>query len=319
VPNGGFESGSIAPWVVDLSPLPDLSNVTIVSPGSTSNYAVQLSSGYSANIAQSDIRVCPATNYSISFDYNVIAADSSCAINVQASHTKFHTMSFNVPSAAGDWSTGAFYYPVNTAHSFTLAVEVGCDLRDTSATVLFDNFAIKPLGSLDPPGCPRTLDITNGGFDSGALAPWVVESSSTGPTSYALVSPGYQSAYALQLTYPTTINGDWEITQPFHGLCVDYNYTVSFAVNWVDYTSPYHGPSDGCTLSVIPSNCVAAPNAVYFYPGTSGWQENSFTCSAMNNRPSTFIVGVSCVLDEGQPAIPAFSVLLDGFAMAATP
>ncbi|MCJ1384921.1 hypothetical protein MMC17_008039 [Xylographa soralifera] len=320
IPNGGFDSGSLVPWNVDRVD-PTNSSVTLVSPGNDSPYAVQLSAAYGAALTQNSIPLCQATNYSISFDYKVTEASSICTLYVTAKRTNRHKSTVSVPMVLGDWTTASLTYSDYTSQLFTILTLLDCNFDTTHATVLVDNFTITPIGSIEPPGCPLAVDVENGDFETGLLAPWTPANVSENPPSYSIVSPGYNSEYALQLAVPTTTQTVLYFLGQADGLCLAYEYTFSFALNWEDYDYPDTGfdsiteMSYGCALYVRPYACTKEQDPIYPPNVTSGWQEYSFTCLAGDITQPLIQVLLDCETEYDEPAIPAFDLQLDGFSV----
>ena len=320
IPNGGFDSGSFDPWTVDRTDPTD-SSVTLVSPGYDSPYAVQLSAAYGIALAQSSIPLCQATNYSISFEYKVTEASSICALYVTAKHSNRHKSGVSVPMVLGDWTTASLTYNDYTSQVFTILTALDCDYDTTHATVLVDNFTITPIGSIEPPDCPRPVDIENGDFETGLLAPWTPANVSENPPAYSIVSPGFNSEYALQLDVPTTTDTVLYFLGRADDLCLDYEYSFSFALNWGGYDYPDTGFSNitetsyGCAFYVRPYACTKQGPAYYPPNVTSGWQEYSFTCLARGSTQPNIQILLDCETEYDEPAIPAFSLQLDGFSV----
>ena len=320
IPNGGFDSGSLDPWNVDQVEPTD-SSVSLVSPGNDSPYAVQLSAAYGAALMQTSIPLCQATKYRISFDYKVTEASSICTLYVTAKRSNRHTSTVSVPMVLSDWTTASLTYSDYISQVFTILTILECSFDTTHATVLVDNFTITPIGSIEPPDCPRAVNIENGDFETGLLAPWTPANVSENPPAYNIVSPGYNSEYALQLDVPTTNETSLSILGRADGLCLDYEYTFSFALNWGGYDYPDTGFSNitensyGCAIFVTPYACLTQQPPFYPPNVTSGWQEYLFTCLAVGSTQPVIQILLDCETEYDEPAIPAFSLQLDGFSV----
>lgn len=92
IQNGGFESGSLSPWVYQSQV--GRSGYSIVSPGSSiygGNYAyaadlISPNYPYAGTVSESlsqTLNTCPGTNYSVSVDYKVGSnSGGSCKVNL---------------------------------------------------------------------------------------------------------------------------------------------------------------------------------------------------------------------------------------------
>jgi hypothetical protein len=323
VPNGGFESGSLSPWVQDLQPVPSgaPSTLKIIECGYNSSHALQMSLGYSAEIHQTNIPTCEATIYIVSFAYKIVNATATCRITATASTTPYNSYSRTInPLLPGGWSIATFNYHSTVALPYSLSFKLVCPYEESSATILLDDIQIKTSCSLASNGCPKSIGWTNGGFDNGQFAPRTAtrESGNFGnPPQYMVISPGYQSPYALQLDFAETNFTDWFFQQNFPNLCDWYQYNVSFALNWVNYTGPASNGNNGCTLLVLEQRCAGGPTDGHYYASSnSGWQEYSYMCLANKNKKGSIDVQMECT--DAEP-IPAFAVQLDNFNIQLRP
>ena len=93
IQNGGFESGSLSPWVESAGV--GQSSYSIVSPGSTKpgggNYAYSANLNtpnypYAGTVSESlsqTLNTCPGTNYSVSVDYQfVYSQQGTCSLSL---------------------------------------------------------------------------------------------------------------------------------------------------------------------------------------------------------------------------------------------
>ena len=320
IPNGGFETGSLSPWVQVLTSGAK-SSATVVSGGDNSNYAVQLSVGYGAAIRQKQISTCVATNYTIEFNYKVISSTAGCSIYATAGADQYDQQGASVPQLQpGNWQTASLEFDSDLDQSYTLEVGLGCEEAGQNAVVLVDNIQAIDSGSLDPPGCPGTVSIVNGGFDNGDLSSWTQGPDNNDPihsTQPKFISPGYDnSAYALELDFPAANYSDFLIAQYFQDLCVGYNYEVSLAINWLDYTGVQSNEYVGCKVGVLLQSCDASyPEGQFYATSTPGWQQVTYQCQADQNVQGELIVEVLC--DDDNAEQPAFTVQLDDFSVQA--
>ncbi|KAE9375858.1 hypothetical protein N431DRAFT_370750, partial [Stipitochalara longipes BDJ] len=161
-----------------------------------------------------------------------------------------------------------------------------------------------------PTGCPASVGIENGNFDSGQFAPWATPSRSPVSPTISIVSPGYNTAHALQLEFPAANVTSWFFLQDIGLQCEGAQYFTSFAVNWLNFS--IHGDPDTnwCNLDVGSSYCFDPYPGVYNATNTPGWQYHSFICTARKTGYSTLIIDIGC---EATYDIPAFTWQLTDF------
>ncbi|MCJ1388624.1 hypothetical protein MMC18_001471 [Xylographa bjoerkii] len=121
------------------------------------------------------------------------------------------------------------------------------------------------------PACTPVPAITNGGFETGALAPWSVDQESAWGWTFGTVqSPGHASAYAFTASLapnPNHASGYSSILllQNLH-TCPGRNYSIAF-----DVTFEYATPGE-CDVQVsVPYGGVDDPSGVNFVPPSGGW------------------------------------------------
>jgi hypothetical protein len=169
-----------------------------------------------------------------------------------------------------------------------------------------------------PTGCPAPVSIENGNFDSG-LTPWSTPSADPTQPTISIVSPGYNSANALQLEFQAANVTSWWLEQDVGLQCEGSQYFTSFAVNWLNFSlrGEPDNHSNFCDLEVGSSYCYPTPGTIqYPYPGgynassTPGWQNHSFTCTAQKSGYATIDISVGCIASY---IIPAFTCQLTNF------
>jgi hypothetical protein len=322
VRNGGFESGSIKPWIEFLRPVPGQANSTlkIVEGGYKSSHALRMEVGYVAQIKQKDIPTCESTIYTVSFAYKVLNATATCIIRTTAnSSTSNVYQSIVSPLLPGDWTTDRLKFHSELAVPYDLRIALVCQYEDSSATILLDDIQVKATGSVAAKGCPKPVSIPNGGFDHGQIGPWSAVGNEN-PPQLAIVSPGYKSPYALELDYAESNFTMSYAEILFNGTCEGYEYNVSFALNWVNYTGPASNRNTGCSLGVSVNPCVPTESDVNVYVASStpGWKEHSYVCLADTNNEGSIFVEMSCST-KNHTLIPAFAVQVDNFSFRLLP
>ena len=198
-----------------------------------------------------------------------------------------------------------------------------CENANQTASALVDNIAIAPVASLEPPGCPHPpVTPPNGNFESGVLAPW----SFTGNRpDYEIVSPGYKSKHALKIDMPSNLTY-WTLEQQVENeFCLAYNYTVSFAINWGNYSFNPIQKGDGCAFYVDPRYCFdglsSGSSVKAFNPPTtpnSGWQTESFTCLPTRAKHIPWLLFMECQYNGDGPVAP-FTLQFDQLSVTSTP
>lgn len=187
--------------------------------------------------------------------------------------------------------------------------------------------AIAPLGVASAStdlsaraGCPYQVGITNGGFETGKVAPWATppHDPGTNPPRLKIVSPGYKSQHALEMNFAASNETNWTFLQGQSGKeCMGYSYTISYAYNWVNYSGPESGPENGltgCKLDVLTSYCDREGN--HYATCESGWHHHTFTCLntySCGPAGAEFVIEVSC--ENGNTTIPPFTLLMDSISI----
>jgi hypothetical protein len=320
IPNGGFERGSLNPWTSHIEALPTgyEGSVAIVPGGYKSEHAVQLNAGYSVEIEQRFLPTCEVTAYTISFAYKVLNSTSAkvCELYARASHTRFLSFGKSIPlHEGGGWQTNAFEYYSNLITGYTLVFGVQCNRLNNSASILLDDIQVTSAGSLARQGCPKTINLPNGGFDTGQIAPWVPSNfTKENAPKYKIVSPGYKSPYAFEMDFPASDFTDWYFGLDFDRLCDGSYYNVSWAINWVNYTGPLGSPAGECSVSVLVDGCGPLNSSAYSSSATTtpGWVQYSYVCQSGVNGRSNLDVDVTC---DSEAVIPAFALRMDSFSI----
>jgi len=110
---------------------------------------------------------------------------------------------------------------VDDVTSTTDVYIVETSVSDATLTVSTSTTTVSTVTCTDP--------VSNGGFDTGSISPWVPRAGQG--SSYSIVSPGYDSSpYALQITFPAS--GDFSISQNLV-VCPGVTYDYSLWVNLV--------------------------------------------------------------------------------------
>ena len=323
IPNGGFERGSLNPWssFVQVLPTGYEGSIAIVPGGYKSEHALQLDVGYAAQIEQKHLPTCEVTAYTISFAYKILTPNSTkaCELYAHASNTKFNEFGIIIPlqqdGNGSGWQTNAFEYYSNLETGYTLAFGIECDRKNTYASILLDDIQITSAGSIARQGCPKTVGLTNGGFDTGHIAPWVPSKpTKENAPKYRIISPGFESAYAFEIDFPAANITDWGFIIDFDRLCEGSYYEVSWALNWVNYTGPLGLPTGYCSVTVLAAGCGPLNDTNYDTYATTmpGWVQHSYVCQSGQNGRSTFSAGLSC---RSEDVVPAFALRLDSFSL----
>jgi Carbohydrate binding domain len=329
IPNGGFESGSLGPWVPHLGSSD--ASIKVVSPGNGSAHAVQLHGGYTAGIQQQHIPLCPGYEYQVFVDYKVISANDTCVLHLAAEHGN-HSIANNIFLEAGDWTTWSGYYIDEHSDDFVLGAQLRCvQQANTQATVLLDNWRVEQTRYVNQSDCPIPIPVVNGGFESGSINPFSTSSTAGGPGTggnASIVTPGYESNYALQVEMiPDKTQPIWFGLNlfPFQTACINDLNIFSMAVNWVNWDGPtgtidpFNSTQRGCAMMVNIVECIFSNKRDYafIFPTTDpGWRNYSFSCER-KSRSSDFTIGVQCNTGEnGGPAIPPFTMLWDDIFVA---
>jgi hypothetical protein len=324
IPNGGFESGALGPWMPHYGPNND-STITIVAPGRNSRYAVQLHANNQTGINQLQIPLCPGFQYEISVDYKVLNADDYCYLVFNAAHGN-HTSYLKdrvFDLTPGDRVTTSYFYADIESDAFAVRGHLWCP-ESSEATVLLDNWSVRQYRAANASHCPVPIPVDNGDFESGSLAPWTTFAGTGGTAE--VVTPGYQSEHAVQVTiFPdprSVVQTSYGVAyEPFDDACIKtFNDTISLASNWLDYTGPVNATDPysltqlGCWALVNMLGCIFNhhyPDSAWT-PATNqaGWTYHSFACIRKSHR-SDLNVFVQCNPNNQGPPIASFSVLFD--------
>lgn len=323
VPNGGFEGGALKPWAGTVHPVPGggtASSLRIVPGGyNHSGHALQMTVGLSARIEQA-IHSCQAATYTASFAYKVVNASATCHIVASAVG---YTDNLNPLIDGGGWTHSAFNYTNTDGGPVTLAFALRCPYEDTGATILLDDIGVVTTGSVADPGCPRAVSITNGGFDSGQLAPWTDDSSPVeDPPSVQVVAPGFAgTSHALALSFPRTNYSSALIRNNFTHLCDTFQYNISFALNWGNYSGPNGDSNNGCGIAVGALNCDNAlvGEPIFYAVRQSGWHDHTYLCRADGNGASIVDIMATCEVELNHTPIPAFAMQVDSISIKLVP
>ena len=180
------------------------------------------------------------------------------------------------------------------------------------------------------PGCPSPLGLVNGGFESGKIAPWSLDSNSNPTDKQHIVSPGFNgSKHALQVDFVSANITEYDISQTTTGMeCFGYYYNISYAWNWVKYSGP-EGPGSGpdgdydyCAFSVYTGYTGGAPR--HYGTRTPGWHHHSYVTRDIYShcKPafSAFLADVTCVgPNGGNGYLPPFSIQFDALHIQTAP
>jgi len=139
---------------------------------------------------------------------------------------------------------------------------------------------------------------------------WQTPSRSTINPTISIVSPGYNSAHALQLEFPAANVTSWFFLQGIGLQCEGAQYFTSPAVNWLNFSIQGDPDTNWCNLDVGSSYCFEPYPGIYNATNTSGWQYHSFICTARKTGYATLVIDVGC---EATYDIPAFTWQLTDF------
>jgi hypothetical protein len=141
VANGGFESGSFAPWIVNGE------GASVVAGGSYgSGFAARLDyDGDSVNaplVTQPFVPVCPASNYSIGVDYRSPFTTPTCTFSLGFG-VETPTYVY-VPLDETDWTHYTFDAPSYAEAYAMIFTGIDCEHSgdEPNATVFLDNFTV---------------------------------------------------------------------------------------------------------------------------------------------------------------------------------
>ncbi|MCJ1381659.1 hypothetical protein MMC17_004770 [Xylographa soralifera] len=314
VPNGGFDTGFFAPWTPQaVAPYTFLS---IVSPGYNSTYCLQVTELNTQKahvpVLKQRVPICPATLYRLSFSYQIPYSAPGCSISVFA-RDGGNVAGFSANITPTPWTLASFNFSAHITTDLTLIIELPCEGTVRNATAFIDSVALTAVASLEPTGCPKKVQLLNGGFDSGALAPWAVEAfATTDNLAVSLVEGGYNaSAYALQVALQPSNYSNVQIDHPVGSLCLAYNYTFAMAYQFVNYTRETF-PVDECLLAVVVEGCFG--NSPIYRPETGGWRHVRWTCEARKSGETYLAVTARCGTGSAE-LLPVVTLLLDAFEM----
>ncbi|MFF7468920.1 carbohydrate binding domain-containing protein [Streptomyces sp. NPDC008092] len=175
--NAGFETGALSPWTQASG---NSSSVTAANARTGSDALTTAASGSGANQALTGLS--PGTTYLLTGWAKVATAGETLAIGVKnfggtETYTNIATTSYS--QAAVLFTTGS---------SSTTATVYCWKNAGGSGAGYCDDLAVEPLSS-------ATNAVTNPGYETGALTPWV---QSTGTASSVVASNARSGTYALQ-------------------------------------------------------------------------------------------------------------------------
>ena len=176
--------------------------------------------------------------------------------------------------------------------------------------------AATSTSTISQPGCPSPISLTNGGFESGKIAPWTLLTNSNPTTKQQIVSPGDQSNYALEVNFAAASLTEYSLSQQTTGKeCFGYYYNTTYSWNWLNYTGPEGNGPSYCAFSAYTGYCE--DNVPQHYATrTPGWHHHSYICRDIYShcKPAyaSFVADVTCV-GENNTVLPAFTMLIDAF------
>jgi hypothetical protein len=291
-------------------------SVTIVSPGSSSNFAAELYFGGQSQVGPSitqSIPVCPGSNYSIGFDYSVPATVEGCNLVVF-----FGPRNVPGPGSAEinmtetTWTHYSFPAVTFAGATFTVGAQIVCNSPSNlpTATALVDNFSVQLIpGTTVREGCPLNVTMENGGFEDGSLKLWerpTRPDTLSSNVNYSVVSPGLYSNYMFQADFHN-INTPSTLSKMFlqrnnYQMCLGYNYSYLFAYRFKNYDDHY---PQLCSLEFESSACAQysgpTPKNTLTLPSTSTWIYAEFRCRATSNVENGFGFSVTCQSGTGPP------------------
>jgi hypothetical protein len=337
IANGGFESGSFAPWVPAAGP--GVSETVVAGGAGGTKYAARLDFDAGAPgsplIKQPYIPVCPASNYSIGFVYRVPYTAPNCIVRLGFGVESY--VFADIPLNETNWRHYSFDAPSFADTYGILIAFIDCEPdaagKQSNGTVFLDSFSIEPIpGTTEYPGCPRPVGIANGGFEEG-FQDWTGIASPN--VNYSVVSPGYGpgSKYLFQADFypPADPSDDTHLTvrRYDYNLCIAYNYTFSFDYRFENYDYAHHPRY--CTIQFQATACGLFPpggnTIAKNYPPKNNWTHAEYNCRGQvpgyplapgQNDLSFF---VNCEDSAGIAAYnyTKFSVQLDNVAIKQRP
>ena len=328
VPNGGFESG-----FTDWETYTTGNQQVVLGNGDNSSTAAHMvmleyhGQTGGPTLLRPMLPVCPAVIYELTFDYKINQKQDNCELWLGYNDADPPPKPFGTVPLAGPpgialnrttpWITGALnissYY--NTQVWFSAGLACDSTVLAPNASVFFDNFSIRPVGAIELDGCPLPAGVVNGGFESGKLSPWMnVGSASQTNVTHAVVAPGHNSNYMLQIDFagPITHYTTFALQHLQTYRCLAYHYTISFDYLFTNLTDQ---PTGAATLSIDFGQCYNAqspPVSVLYVDPVANWTHVVFHCQSRVNEGHDFLE-LLVETDEYLPSIPGFRLFLDNF------
>ena len=269
--NPGFQTGSLSPWgVYNPNETEVLTNFSVVqepvfeTPPAWRLRVAQYEqeSTYSQpRLQQADLPICPCWQYSVSFEYLVERGYPQSELTVGPTGNQelaAAQVQFDEPTMG--WLQASALCNVTFVSSVNMDIGLSTNYQPPAGgtdgpIVLVDNVSMTPVQSLIAPGCPHEpAPLANANFASGALAPWVLNTTSgLAQAEVVATDPGEGQPYALRIGWNQTTVGP-TILHPVKEVCMGYVYIYELAFNVVKPLVPaskydqsaYYFLMDGC-------------------------------------------------------------------------
>jgi hypothetical protein len=248
--NGGFETGALSPWQSSGA------SVTVVTSAHSGGYSVQLgsTSPTSGDSSVAQTFTAPSNAAELSFWYFPRCLDSSITYAWATVTLVDNTTGVSTTVLPKVCTNTEVWTYVTTSiapgDSYTLTLTSHDDDYSADPTyTLYDDVILQSA---------TTDGVVNGGFETGAIAPWIASGASVE------INTGHHSgSYSVRLGNTTPTLGDSSVTQTFTApagattvsiwylpACLDSSITYAYAtVTLVDNTT-------GVTTTVLPKTCT---------------------------------------------------------------
>jgi hypothetical protein len=207
VQNGGFNDGTLNGWTRSTANGP-----TVVSGGyNSSAYAAKLGTGspFSGDSQLTQSVTIPGGNSKLTFAYQAHCPDTLTYDWFNAEIVKSDGTVTSIKhecSNAGTWVAVSYDTSTFASQTVTLRFTAHDDNYASDPTYyLVDEVAINSY--IPPP--PAQDAVANGGFESGALAPWTA----SGAYLPAIKSGGHSGSYSAQVGSTSPVNGNSTLVQ----------------------------------------------------------------------------------------------------------